>query len=331
MKQSRRNFIRTGITAGAGLLVAKKVPGQISKLSMKSSKSEPIIVSTWQHGLAANKKAMELLSAGKNALDAVEYGVRTAEDNPEVSSVGYGGYPDMEGHLTLDASIMDWNGNAGAVAFIEGIKNPISVARLVMEKTNHVLLVGEGAKRFALANGFKEENLLTEKARDWWLKHKTEQELHDREKKINEEHDTIGLIVIDTAGNIAGGVSTSGLSFKLPGRVGDSPIIGAGLYVDNEVGGACSTGVGEWAIKTVGSFLVVEKMREGLSPQEACEIAVKRLKKSTYSDKGFQLAYLAVNKEGVYGAYSTRAGFTYCVTDTHSHREYDSTYFVDSE
>ncbi|MCF8414017.1 MAG: N(4)-(beta-N-acetylglucosaminyl)-L-asparaginase [Melioribacteraceae bacterium] len=304
MKSSRRNFIKTGVIVSAGLAL----PSCEVKVDEKKVVKKPLVVSTWNHGLKANEVAIETLQNGGSALDAVEAGVRTAEDDPETNSVGYGGLPDANGDVTLDASIMDHLGNAGSVAYIKNIKNPISVARKVMEETPHVMLAGDGAKQFALKNGFKEENLLTENSRKSWENWKK-----SSSNSPEENHDTIGQICLDEKGNLSGAVTTSGLAYKIPGRVGDSPIIGAALFVDNEIGAACATGMGEWMMKTLGSFLIVEKMREGFSPQEACEFAVSRVKSKNYNNEYFQAAYIAVNKYGEVGSYSLQPGFEYAV------------------
>jgi len=319
MKITRRDFVKTGAIAGSGLLLNQLSPTNIFSGS-KSSKG-PIVVSTWAPNLKSNARAMEVLLQGKNSLDAVEEGIKITEADPNDSSVGYGGLPDADGKVTLDASIMDWNGNAGSVAFIEDIMHPVSVARLVMEKTKHVMLAGEGAKKFALENGFKEENLLTENAKNAWLEWKESQV-----KKEN--HDTIGMLAIDKMNNLSGGVSTSGLAFKLHGRVGDSPIIGAALFADNEIGGAVSTGNGEYVMRTVGSFLVVEKMREGFSPQKACEFAINRLYKSLKDFTDINVSYLAISKSGEVGAYSLKGGFTYCFTTPEENKAVTSDYLM---
>lgn len=258
----------------------------------------------------------------KSSLDAVELGIHTAENDPNVTSVGYGGYPDAEGNVTLDSSIMDWNGNAGAVAFLKEIKNSISVARLVMEKTPHVMLVGDSALHFALRNGFKKQNLLTPNAEKAWQDWKIKKKM---ELQSKEDHDTIGLLAIDVKGNMSGGASTSGKAFNMYGRVGDSPIIGAGLFVDNEIGGACSTGLGEQAMKSVGSFLIVEKMREGYSPQKACEYAIKRISKEHYYEDA-QICFLAMNKKGEFGAYSLKKGFEFAVANAQKTKLLQSDY-----
>ncbi|MCL4117829.1 UNVERIFIED_CONTAM: hypothetical protein GTU68_065574 [Idotea baltica] len=280
------------------------------------SQNRPVVISTWRHGLAANEAAWKLLADGGRALDAVEAGVRVSESDPKVSSVGVGGLPDASGHVTLDACIMNENGDCGSVACLQDIENPISVARFVMEKTPHVMLVGEGAKRFALANGMKEKKLLTPGAVKAWKKWKAKHPDAVKQGEINiENHDTIGMVAIDSAGNLSGACTTSGLAWKLPGRVGDSPIIGAGLYVDNEVGAASATGVGEAVIRAVGSFLVVELMRQGKSPQEACRLATERVIEKNPNWKEFQVGFIAIDKLGRVGSYCIQPGFDYAVHD----------------
>ena len=273
-------------------------------------KNKPMIISTWSHGLDANKAAWEVLMQNGKALDAVEKGVRVTELDPDVSSVGVGSNPDRDGNITLDASIMDELGNGGSVAFLQHIKTPISVARQVMEKTPHVMLAGEGALQFALENGFKKEDLHTDSSRqrweDWKKSNKTESiGIHN--------HDTISMLAIDNNGDISGACTTGGLAFKYHGRVGDSPIIGAGLYVDNEIGGAGGTGVGEVIMKTLGSFLIVELMRNGLSPYDACKEAVLRAMKKIPDAKNLPIYFIAVNKQGEFGAYGTNTDFEYAV------------------
>ena len=274
---------------------------------------KPVVVSTWEHGLSANRAAWQVLSVGGKAIDAVEHGVKVPEADPSVMTVGYGGYPDREGKVTLDACIMDENQNCGSVAFLQHIKHTISVARLVMDKTPHVMLVGEGALQFAKSQGFKEENLLTNKAKAaWqdWLKESTYNPV------INvENHDTIGMLALDKYGDLSGACTTSGAAFKMSGRVGDSPLIGAGLYVDNDIGAATATGMGELMIKTVGCHLVVEMMRQGLSPEQACIAAVERIAQKLGDYKKFQVGFLALNKSGEYGSYCIQSGFNYAVTD----------------
>ncbi|RDV17284.1 glycosylasparaginase [Pontibacter diazotrophicus] len=311
---SRRKFIQLsalGATlVGGGFHVAKAFGGTLG--SAKSNK--PIVISTWDHGIPANEAAWKVLSEKGSALDAVEAGVRVPEADPNVRTVGYGGYPDREGKVTLDACIMDKDSNCGAVAFLQHIKHPISVARKVMEDTPHVMLVGDGALAFALSKGFKKENLLTPASeKDWqnWLKESKYKPV------INiENHDTIGMLALDANGDLAGACTTSGASYKMHGRVGDSPIIGAGLFVDNEVGAATATGLGEAVMRMVGSHLVVELMRQGNSPEDACRLAVERIISKQKDVKDLQVGFIALNKNGEYGGYCIHKGFNFAVQDT---------------
>jgi N4-(beta-N-acetylglucosaminyl)-L-asparaginase len=302
-KINRRKFIQLTAAASAAPLGAAFSEQRVNK---------PIVVSTWNFGLQANLAAWSILSKGGRAIDAVEAGARVPEGDPKETSVGLGGLPDRDGHVTLDACIMDENGNIGSVACLENIVHPISVARKVMEKTPHVMLVGEGALQFALANGFKKEKLLTkesEKAWKAWLKEKKYKPIANIEN-----HDTIGILALDDSGNLSGACTTSGMAYKMRGRVGDSPIIGAGLYVDNEVGAATSTGVGEEVIRIVGCHLVVELMRQGNSPEAACKLAVERIiQKNPAKAKEIQVGFLALNKNGEHGAYCLQKGFTFAV------------------
>ena len=272
----------------------------------------PIILSTWDFKVPVNETAAGVLNKGGTLLDAVEKGIRVVEDDPNTTTVGRGGFPDRDGHVTLDACIMDSQGNAGSVVFLEHIGHPISVARLVMEKTPHVVLAGDGALQFALEQGFKKEELLTDQAKkayaDWLKTSRYSPSIG------KDNHDTVGLLAMDARGDLSGGCSTSGAAWKMRGRVGDSPIIGAGLYVDNEIGAATSTGLGEAVIKIAGSFLIVELMRSGKSPQQACELAVKRVfeKQPKYKDtEGFLVAFLAISKRGEIGAFASGKGFQY--------------------
>jgi N4-(beta-N-acetylglucosaminyl)-L-asparaginase len=242
-----------------------------------------------------------------------------AEADPEDQSVGFGGRPDRDGHVTLDACVMDERGNAGAVTFLQHIMHPVSVARLVMEKTPHVTLSGEGALRFALEQGFEKTNLLTEKSKKEWEEWKKKSVYDPAAGHRGHDHDTIGILAMDGAGNLSGACTTSGLSYKMHGRVGDSPVIGAGLYVDNETGAACATGVGELVLKTLGSFLIVELMRNGASPQQACEAAIARIVERYGSDKG-QVGFLAFNKKGEHGAYAVRKAFPYALFQGNENR-----------
>lgn len=309
---SRRSFISKSSLAVAGLSVSKYSFG-----SQSVQNNYPIVVSIWNHGLPANEAAWEILSRGGYSLDAVEAGARVPEGDPKVITVGYGGIPDASGKVTLDACIMDENGRAGSVTYLQHIKHPVSVARLVMEKTPHVMLSGKGALKFALENSFKKENLLTPERKAAWKKWKKENREFSAkiniENKQEDNHDTIGILAIDKEGRMSGACTTSGMGYKLPGRVGDSPIIGAGLYVDGEVGGAVATGMGELVMKTLGTFLVVEFMRNGMSPKKACEQAVRRIAKKIPDYQNFQIGYLAMNKAGEYGSYCIQPGFNYAV------------------
>lgn len=320
---TRRNFIVKGTMGIAGLSVVKMgsaIPANFAAGNI------PVVISTWNHGVPANEAAWEILSKGGYSLDAVEAGVRVPEADPGVITVGYGGIPDASGKVTLDACIMDEKGRAGCVTYLEHIKHPVSVARQVMEKTPHVMLSGKGALRFALQNGFKKENLLTPEMKAQWKKWKKEKRVFSTkiniENQLQENHDTIGMLAIDKEGRMSGACTTSGMGFKMPGRVGDSPIIGAGLYVDGEVGGAVATGSGELVMKTVGSFLVVELMRGGMSPKRACEEAVKRIVKKIPEYENHQIGYLALNKSGEYGSFCIQPGFNYAVkTDSFTRLE----------
>ena len=312
---NRRKFIKLSALASAGTVLGSCLPATIRYSSSKVRK--PVVLSTWRFGIEANAEAWKILSTGGKSIDAVEKGVRLVEDDPNERSVGYGGRPDRDGRVTLDACIMDHKANIGSVAALEHIKNPISVARAVMEKTPHVMLVGDGALQFAESQGFKKMNLLTaESEKEWkeWLK------TSEYKPVVNiENHDTIGMIALDKNGNISGACTTSGMAFKMHGRVGDSPIIGAGLFVDNEVGAATATGHGEEVIRTCGTFLVVELMRQGFSPQKACEETVKRIHKNfinqNRSVKDTQIGFIALNKFGETGAFCLQKGFNYAVHD----------------
>jgi N4-(beta-N-acetylglucosaminyl)-L-asparaginase len=323
---SRRKFLQTSLFSSLGMLASRKVQAH-TDMPYPTIKNEPIVISTWDFGKAANAEAWKILQKGGRALDAVEAGVKVPEADPNNQTVGYGGLPDRDGRVTLDACIMDENYNCGSVMALEHIIHAISVARLVMEKTPHVVLVGDGALQFALANGFKKENLLTpesEKAWKEWLKTSKYEPVMNIENKLYkseppmpggpQNHDTIGMVAMDANGHCSGACTTSGMAFKMHGRVGDSPIIGAGLYVDNQIGAATSTGVGEEVIRIVGSHLVVELMRQGLKPEVACKKAVERIiSRSPEKAKKVQVGFLALNKKGEYGAYALQKGFTFSV------------------
>jgi len=281
-----------------------------TRLKAKNFNLNPMVrsISTWRT-TEANLKAGLLLDKGIDGLTAAVEGVAVEEENPKNSTVGYGGAPDRTGKVTLDACVMNHLGDCGAVVAVENIVNVARLAKDVMEKTPHVMLAGKGAQDFAISEGYKQTDLLTENSKEDWKKW-----LESEEYKpiINiENHDTIGMLCLDKNNNISGACTTSGLAYKMRGRVGDSPIIGSGLFIDNKIGGAVATGLGEEVVKTVGSFLVVELMRQGKSPQEACEAAVKRIVSTNSQENKFQVAYIAMNKNGDVGSYSIEPGFTY--------------------
>ena len=313
---NRRKFLEKTAAAGVFGLVPGVLKANWKSKPVPGKKNLPTIVSTWNQGIPANAEAIKILTSGGSVLDAVEKALMVVESDPTGQSVGLGGLPDREGLVTLDASIMAPDGNAGSVCFLQNIEHPISVARMVMEKTPHVMLAGEGALQFALENGFEKQNLLTSQSeRAWkkWLKESNYDPVINWENEPNKYHDTIGLLAVDQNGNLSGGCTTSGLAFKMHGRVGDSPVIGAGLFVDNEVGGATATGMGELVLKTLGSFLVVELMRNGRTPQQACEEAVIRIVKKDPDNVKRQVGYIAVNKNGETGAFSLQPGFNYAL------------------
>lgn len=311
---TRRGFLG-GMAAASG---AAALP------AMAASPDHALIVSTWDFGAAANDAAFARMKAGGTLLDAVEAGAMVPEADPENHSVGYGGYPDRDGHVTLDAVIMDDAGGVGAVAALEDTVHAISVARRVMEKTPHTFIVGEGATRFARDQGFPKVNLLTppaEKAWREWLKtsqYKPVANIENRRAPLGGalDHDTIGLLARDASGRMAGACTTSGMAFKMRGRVGDSPQVGSGLYIEAGVGGATSTGLGEEVTRIAGTARVVASMRAGLSPQAACEEVVKHIAKLRGDAiKGVQVGFLALSPQGEVGAFCLLPGFTYAVTD----------------
>jgi len=332
MTTNRRKFIKqsTLVLPAVGLLVScnKTVDATPSK--------KPIVVSTWDSGLMVNKVAWEVMKNGGKSIDAVEKGANEIENSINCC-VGLGGNPDRDGFVTLDACIMDEKFNCGSVAFLQKIKNPISVARKIMDSTPHVMLVGEGAFQFAVENGFEMESgdLSDDAKKEYtkWLEKSDYSPTINIEKRQKDakfqpqaspkklengdtNHDTMGIVALDHHGNLSGSCTTSGMGFKMRGRVGDSPIIGGGLYVDNEVGAATSSGQGEEVIRICGTHLVVEFMRQGSSPEEACRLAVERLIRiDPVKAKTFQVGFLALNKKGQYGAYAIQSGFTYSVTD----------------
>ncbi|MCC6290244.1 MAG: N(4)-(beta-N-acetylglucosaminyl)-L-asparaginase [Chitinophagaceae bacterium] len=334
---TRRKFIQGSVLGSAAVLIEKAALAKTNNTNTVTG--NPIVVSTWDFGKTANVAAWDVLSKNGRAVDAVEAGVRVPEADPTNQTIGYGGLPDRDGFVTLDACIMDEFYNCGSVMALEHIVHPISVARLVMEKTPHIVLVGEGALQFALANGFKKENLLTpesEKAWKEWLKEaryepvmNIENKLYDKTKDPmpggHDNHDTIGMLAMDAKGNMGGACTTSGMAFKMHGRVGDSPIIGAGLYVDNEIGAATSSGVGEEVIRIVGSHLVVELMRQGHTPENACKEAVLRIiKRNPEKAKKIQVGFVAINKKGQYGAYALQKGFSISVRNNKTDKVFAS-------
>ena len=312
----RRKFIHNASLSGIGIAVGTSMANckpkdeakeEDAKATINFESNYPLVIATWNVP-DSTEKAWEVLNEGKPAIDAIEQGCMVEEANEKGQSVGKGGLPDRDGNVTLDACIMNKEGNYGAVVCMQNIVHPISVARKVMEDTPHVILAGKGAEQFAVSVGFKSEDLLTEASKKAWEKWKVTSEY---KPIINiENHDTIGMLAIDKNGDISGGCTTSGLAYKMAGRVGDSPIIGSGLFIDNEIGGATATGLGEEVLKTVGSFLIVELMRQGKSPQEACEEAIGRIIKKSPNFKDFQVGYIAVNKKGETGMYSIHEHFS---------------------
>lgn len=347
---NRRKFIRVTTFTGFASLLAKR---SWSEEGSETIKGKPVVISTWDAGLNANKAAWEVLGKGGRALDAVEKGVMVTEAEQNCC-VGLGANPDRDGFVTLDACIMDEFSNCGSVAFLERIKHPISVARRVMEKTPHVMLVGSGAQQFAIAEGFplEEQKLSPEaqKAYDNWLKNSeykppainvenlpVRQAGHNHgpfapNKLENGEwnHDTIGMVAMDANGNLSGSCTTSGAGFKMRGRVGDSPIIGAGLFVDNEVGACTATGQGEDVIRVAGSHSVVELMRQDLSPEAACKKIIERIVKIKGAKaKDIQVGFLAVNKKGQVGAYAIHKGFSYAIKTKEMEKLIPSKFIMD--
>ena len=313
---TRRRFLHSTLLASGALALPKGIAAAPNSTRTR-------VVSTWDFGVGANHAAWPVLTRAGSALDAVEAGARWAEGTLCNSTVGRCGYPDRDGTLTLDASIMDGDGRCGAVAAIEDIAHPVSVARAVMEKTPHVLLVGDGAQQFAIEQGFEKQALLTPEAKQAWREWSKDARY---QPQINAEranqpgnrdnHDTLGILALDSGGGLAGACTTSGMAWKLHGRVGDSPIVGAGLYVDNEVGAATASGVGEEMIRNAASFLVVELMRQGRSPMDACREAIERLvRKRPEASKTLQVCFLAMNKAGEVGAFALHQGFVYAVCD----------------
>ncbi|MCA8959340.1 MAG: N(4)-(beta-N-acetylglucosaminyl)-L-asparaginase [Planctomycetes bacterium] len=305
----RRDFLKAGAAAGAGALLGAGAPLRAMTPPTNPTRVTPMVVSTWSHGQFCNQGALQILQVGGTAVDAVELGVSIVESDPKCDSVGYGGLPNAEGVVQLDAAIMNGSSlEAGAVAALERIKNPIRVARKVMEESPHVMLVGDGARRFAAEFGIREEDLLTEDSKKKWEAWK-----QSGAKKLD-GHDTIGAIAIDRGGQIAAACTTSGLAWKLPGRVGDSPIVGAGLYADSDVGACVATGWGEEILKVCGSFLVVELMRQGRTPEEAVVTALDRMIARDGINRRRLSAFLAVRMDGMVGYGSTTPGFQVAIS-----------------
>ena len=310
----RRKFLKGASLTGIGVAISSTILAKTSSNKEKAIKSKksvkenfPIVISTWDVP-NATLIAGELLEKGSTSLEAIEKGCMVEEADIKNQSVGFGGRPDRDGNVTLDACIMDKNGNYGSVVYMQNIVHAISVARKVMEDTPHVILAGKGAEEFAVSEGHKRVNLLTEASKKAWEEWKKNSQY---KPIINiENHDTIGMLAIDKNGDISGGCTTSGLAYKMAGRVGDSPIIGSGLFIDNEIGGATATGMGEEVLKTVGSFLIVELMRQGKTPQQACEEAIRRIVTKNENYKNFQVGYIAMNKKGETGYYSIHEYFS---------------------
>jgi N4-(beta-N-acetylglucosaminyl)-L-asparaginase len=330
----RRQFLRLPLL-GVPLYLAPELFGQEREKPSNLKVRTPVVVSTWDSGITANNAGWPVLAKGGKALDAVEAAGRASEAEPSCC-VGLDAWPDRDGRVTLDASIMDGDGGCGAVSFLERIKHPVSVARRVMEATPHVLLSGEGAQKFAVDNGFPlhDGKLSPDAEKEWrkWLeksKYKPEMNIENR-RPVSQfipppyrfddgsfNHDTMATAALDSSGKIAGMVTTSGLAFKMRGRVGDSPIIGAGMFADNEVGAAVSSGVGEEVIRICGTHTVIEQMRIGRSPEQACREAVRRIvKRNPAATKDIQVGFLALSKKGEVGAFSIAKGFTYAVTNS---------------
>ena len=336
---NRRKFVQFS-TLTAPLLSIRNV------LTNSTGQTKPIVISTWDTGKDVNTEAWKILSANGRALDAVEAGARHIEGIFNCC-VGLGGYPDRDGIVTLDSCIMDEHANCGSVGGLEQIKHPVSVARKIMETTPHIMLVGQGAQEFAIANGFaKEPRKLSPEAekayKEWLKKSEYKPAINIENKKENgpfapaffddgsANHDTMGLVALDASGNMSGAVTTSGMAFKIHGRVGDSPIIGAGLFIDNEVGAATSTGVGEEVIRICGTHLVVELMRQGHSPEMACRKAVERIvKRDPAKARILQVGFLALTKKGEYGAYAIQKGFVFCVKSNGEEKIYPSKFMVE--
>lgn len=314
----RRRFLTSAATALIGGRLIQRASGAPLLPLAELSAAPPLLVSTWPFGKPANEKALSVLTAGGTGLDAIERGIHVVESDAGNASVGLGGIPNAAGVVQLDSCIMSGPGHrAGSVGAVSGFRHPISIARAVMEQTKHVMLVGTGAEEFASQHGFERGPKVSAKQRADWKKWQATQRQAEQSaagKGPARNHDTIAMVMLLPDGNLFGGCSTSGWGYKLPGRLGDSPIIGGGLYVDNEIGAAGATGLGENVMRYCGSFLVVELMRQGLHPQEACAETIRRI--ARLDPKGFDLSinFIAVDKQGRFGAAGTGTGFEYSVT-----------------
>ena len=323
---SRRRFLKNLGLASAGLAIKPITTTAQTTANSLPLRDSPLVISTWIHGMEANAGAWSVLENGGAALDAVQKGVAVTESDMNNRSVGLAGRPDRDGHVTLDACIMDHDSRCGSVAFLEDIQHPIDVARAIMDQTPHVMLVGEGAQKWALENGFSKVDFevpIPEVQKDyenWLIK-------SEYKTGVNvENHDTIGMLALDASGRMAGACTTSGMAYKIRGRVGDSPIIGAGLFIDGDVGGATATGVGEAMIRTAGASAVVESMRRGASPEEACYDIVQRILKKHPGVEGMQVGFLAMNMQGEYGGYSVYNGFNYALRSKDRNEMVDAKY-----
>ncbi|MEW6751874.1 MAG: N(4)-(beta-N-acetylglucosaminyl)-L-asparaginase [Candidatus Latescibacterota bacterium] len=316
MDMDRRQFLRLSAVAAAAM--GLEVDGRPAWGQEAGTQGgvRPLAVATWDFGQPATARAVEVLESGGGVLDAVEAGVRLVESTAPEPSVGPGGKPNAEGVVQLDACIMGPDRRAGSVAALEGFVHPISVARRVMEVTPHVMLVGAGAGQFARAQGMEQAEMPTPERRQEWERWKERR----RAAAPDSAHDTLTLLVVDAQGRVAGGCSTSGWAYKLPGRVGDSPIIGSGLYVDGEVGAAGGTGQGEDIMRYCSAFLIVELMRQGMGPQQACQAAILRLGTGEAWKEDLQASFVAVDVEGRWGAATTSERFLCAVTGGGSSR-----------
>ncbi|MCX6923099.1 MAG: N(4)-(beta-N-acetylglucosaminyl)-L-asparaginase [Verrucomicrobia bacterium] len=316
---SRRKFVRRtaiGVLGGAALSAGRAA----ETISDAKGGEKPLLVSTWNFGKAANDAGLKILLQGGSILDAAEQGIWVVESSGN-GTVGLSGGPNAAGIVQLDACIMYGPGHkAGSVAALEGIRHPISAARRVMEKTRHVMLAGEGARMFALEEGLESIEVNSHERYQAWLEKRLKQKEPPAARKSEKDHDTIALLVLGTDGNIAGGCSTSGLGGKLPGRVGDSPILGSGLYVDNEVGAAGATGLGENVMRYCGSFMVVEYMRQGLHPTEACQETIRRIVKQEGRGANLSINFIALDKSGRAGGAGSDGSFSFSVTTQSSSR-----------